>query len=76
MLLQKDLKILKDSFDKIDVDKNSYITQTQLLDELKKMGCQKTLFGTKVCERIDIEGELSHILARPSLFVYVLENLW
>ena len=56
-LQQKELKILKDAFDKIDIDKNCCITQSQLFGVLEKMGYQQTTFTTKVYELIDIEGE-------------------
>ena len=55
-LQQKELKILKDAFDKIDDEKESCISSVKLFAALEKMGYKENHFVVKVYQLIDLEG--------------------
>ena len=55
-LQQKELKILKDAFDKIDDEKDSCISSVKLFAALEKMGYKENHFVVKVYQLIDLEG--------------------
>ena len=68
-LQQKELKILKDAFDKIDDEKESFITSKKLFATLEKLGYKENTFSTKVYELIDLEGMLFDSLVYSDILV-------
>lgn len=56
-LQQKELKILKDAFDKMDEEKECCITSVKLFAALEKIGYKRNNFAMKVYQLIDLEGK-------------------
>ena len=68
-LQQKELKILKDTFDKIDDEKEGCVTSEKLYTVLEKKGYHQNSFSTKVYQLIDMEGKTTFPLSLRDLSV-------